>query len=177
MERQIQLRIHALVSDSVVDGPGLRLAVFTQGCFHNCPGCHNPMTHDPDGGRVCGIDEILTLLDENPLLCGITLTGGEPFLQPEGCLALAKAAKTRGKSVWAYSGYTLEELRGMGNPAVSELLDELDVLVDGRFVMEQRSLHLQYCGSANQRVIDMKKTKNDSVVLWSDPWAEIQIDC
>lgn len=100
------IRIAGITQDSIVDGPGLRLAVFVQGCPHNCHGCHNPETHDFAGGRLIDTDEIIAMMDGNPLLSGITLTGGEPFCQPDACIELAKAARERGLSVWIYTGYT-----------------------------------------------------------------------
>ena len=110
----MDIRINGIVNDSIVDGPGLRLAVFVQGCSHRCPGCHNPQTHDPQGGAVRDTGEVIRLMDANPLLDGITLSGGEPFEQAAACLALARAARERGLSVWAYSGYTLEALQQGG---------------------------------------------------------------
>lgn len=154
----MRIRIAGTVSDSIVDGTGLRYTIFTQGCCHHCPGCHNPETHDPEGGKAMDTDEIIAEFKKNPLMSGITLSGGEPFLQAKACLELAKAAHAIGRDVWAYTGYTLEELRGMADADVDALLDEIDVLVDGRFVMEERSLELRFRGSKNQRIIDMKKT-------------------
>lgn len=166
----MEIRINGLVNDSIVDGAGLRLAVFVQGCSHRCPGCHNPGTHDPMGGRVMDTDEIVQMLKENPLLDGLTLSGGEPFEQPGPCLLLAEAAKGLGLSVWVYSGYTYEQLRGMTDPAVAGLLAVCDVLVDGRFVLAQRSLDLDFRGSGNQRLVDLRKTRESGrVVLWERP--------
>lgn len=166
----MEMRIAGTVSDSIVDGSGLRYTIFTQGCFHNCPGCHNPETHDPDGGKAMDTETIIAEFRKNPLMSGITLSGGEPFLQAEACLELARAAHALHKDVWAYSGYTLEELRTLGDEHILALLDEIDVLVDGKFHLEERSLELKYCGSKNQRLIDMKKTGSGEIVLWKDPW-------
>lgn len=155
------MRIAGLVQDSIVDGPGLRFVIFTQGCMHNCPGCHNPDTHDLNGGSEMSVTEILTELDKNPLTDGITLSGGEPFLQAEGCAELAREAKTRGLNVWVFSGWTYEQLEDKAKvePCVRELLDLTDVLIDGRFEPGGRSLELVWRGSKNQRVIDMAKTR------------------
>ena len=90
-----KLRIAGIVNDSIVDGPGMRLAVFTQGCHRYCPGCHNPHTWDPNGGQDISIEEILQRVDQNPLLSGVTLTGGEPFEQPEPLIELVKELKKR----------------------------------------------------------------------------------
>ena len=162
----MRIRVAGTVSDSIVDGTGLRYTIFTQGCCHNCRGCHNPETHDLSGGKEIDTEDIIAEFKKNPLMSGITLSGGEPFLQPQACLELAKAAHEIGRDVWAYTGYTLEELRGMADADVDALLDEVDVLVDGRFVMEERSLELRFRGSKNQRIIDMKKTGQGSPVEW-----------
>ena len=161
------LRLSGLVMDSIVDGPGLRLAVFTQGCPHRCPGCHNPQSHDPAGGYLCSVRDILSKVKKNPLLAGITLTGGEPMEQAAACLSLVRALPA-GLSVWLYSGYTYEEIRDAGNEAQRALLDRCEVLVDGRFDLAKRSLELAYRGSANQRLIDVQKTRagDGRVVAW-----------
>lgn len=162
----MRIRIAGTAPDSTVDGNGLRYTIFTQGCCHHCPGCHNPETHDLSGGKEMDTEDIIAEFKKNPLMSGITLSGGEPFLQAKACLESAKAAHEIGKDVWAYTGYTLEELRGMADADVDALLDEVDVLVDGRFVMAERSLELRFRGSRNQRIIDMKKTGRGSPVDW-----------
>ena len=147
------MRIAGLTQDSIVDGPGFRFTVFVQGCTHHCEGCHNPQTHDPAGGREMTTDEIIREMRSNPLTDGLTLSGGEPFDQPEDSLTLALAAKESGLNVWSYSGYLFEQL--LADEKKSQLLKELDVLVDGPFVLSQRSLALAWRGSRNQRVIDV----------------------
>ena len=147
------MRISETIQDSIVDGPGLRFVVFTQGCPHACPGCHNPATHDPQGGREVAAEEIIRDMLRNPLTDGLTLTGGEPFMQPEDCAKIARAAKEAGLNVWCFSGWTLEQLREM--PEAQVLLRELDVLVDGPYIEAQRSLTLKWRGSENQRVIPL----------------------
>ena len=161
------LRIAGLAMDSVVDGPGLRLAVFTQGCPRQCPGCHNPESHDPAGGYEISISKIIEKVKKNPLLAGITLTGGEPMERAAACLSLVRALPA-GLTVWLYSGYTYEEIRESGDADRIGLMESCDVLVDGRFDAGQRSLELRYRGSGNQRVIDMKKTRANGglVTLW-----------
>ena len=149
------MRIFGLVQDSIVDGPGFRFACFVQGCPHGCPGCHNPDSHDPQGGREMTVEEVARELLKNPLTDGLTLSGGEPFAQPEDCLALAKTARAHGLNVWGYSGWTFEHLRDQGTPAQKELLAALDVLVDGPFLLAQRTLNLPWRGSGNQRLIDV----------------------
>lgn len=150
------LRVAECVNDSIVDGPGFRYAVFTQGCFHGCEGCHNPQTHDPAGGHEITAQEILDKLQTNPLLDGITLTGGEPFLQAEALIPLAKGAKAMGLHVMAYSGYTFEELLQL--PSAEALLQYVDMLIDGPFIAAKRTLELRFRGSANQRVIDVPRS-------------------
>ena len=150
----MKLRIAGIANDSIVDGPGLRLTVFTQGCPHRCPGCHNPQTHDFSGGSEGDTAEIIAKMRKNPLLDGVTLSGGEPFCQPEACAEIARAARELGLNVWSYSGYTFEELL-QGTEAQKELLRELDVLVDGRFELEKRSLECKFRGSSNQRLVNV----------------------
>jgi len=150
----MDIRIYGLVNDSIVDGPGFRLAVFTQGCPHNCKGCHNPESHSFDGGTIMTTDEIIKKMQDNILLDGITLTGGDPFCQPEPCTELAKAAHASGLNVWAYSGWTYEELAA--RPDTLSLLENVDVLIDGPFILAQRTLEKRFMGSKNQRAIDVK---------------------
>ncbi len=165
----MDIRINGYVNDSIVDGPGLRFALFTQGCPHACPGCHNPQTHDLLGGRVADTGEIIALMRENPLLSGLTLSGGEPMLQPEACLLLAREARAMGLDVWVYSGYVYEDLLEMGE-AVNQLLAACDVLVDGPFILDQRSLTLPFRGSRNQRLIDLKASREaGQAVLYTPP--------
>jgi len=154
------MRIAGIMDDSIVDGPGLRLTVFTQGCVHNCPGCHNPESHDPKGGKEMSVEAIVEMIDDNPLLDGVTLSGGDPFCQPGDCALIARAAKERGLSVWTYSGWTFEQLlkKAADDPSVLELLRNTDVLVDGPFILAQRSLEVKWRGSKNQRLIDVARS-------------------
>ena len=164
------MRISNTISDSIVDGPGLRLTVFTQGCPHRCPGCHNPGTHDPAGGREASLAELAALLEGNPLLRGLTLSGGEPFLQAEPCAALARLAHEKGLDVWAYTGYTYEELSAAVRPDWDALLAQVDVLVDGPFLLARKSYAALFRGSDNQRLIDVPATQAAGrVVLWTRP--------
>lgn len=166
----MRISLSGITGDSIVDGPGLRLTIFTQGCLHNCPGCHNPQTHDPSGGSWADTEDILAAAAENPLLDGITLSGGDPFMQPVPCLALAEGAHKLGLNVWTYTGYTWEALWEENDDEKLALLKETDVLVDGPFLLAERSLELQFCGSRNQRLIDVKKSlAADKVVLWEEP--------
>lgn len=145
-----------IVNDSVVDGVGLRLTVFTQGCPHNCEGCHNPDSHDPLGGHVASTEGVLEAYKTNILLDGVTLSGGEPFAQPAAMLALAKGVRALGGSVWAFSGWMVEQLVARHDRVVDELLANVDVLVDGRFVLAERDLSLHFRGSRNQRLVDVQ---------------------
>jgi len=154
------MRLYGLVTDSIVDGPGFRTSIFTQGCPHHCPGCHNPESHATDAGTVWTLDDIEKKFTGNPLLTGITLSGGEPFLQAEGCAELARRAHAKGLTVWTFTGYTYERLLELANTddGVGALLANTDVLVDGPFILAERSLELEFCGSKNQRLIDLKRT-------------------
>lgn len=162
------MRIANTMSDSIVDGPGLRFTVFTQGCPHGCPGCHNPETHDPNGGREVTVEELAGEMERNPLTDGLTLSGGDPFLQGADCARLARAAHKRGLNVWTYTGYTYETLLERGEGDALALLAETDVLVDGPFLLEKKSYEAKFRGSTNQRLIDMEQTRAAGhVVLWA----------
>lgn len=153
----MNIRIAGMIDDSIVDGPGLRLTIFTQGCTHGCPGCHNPQSHDPKGGKDMQTSEIIDKIDENPLLDGITLSGGEPFLQAGACAEIAQAAHKRRLNVWTYTGWTYEELleRSKTDAEVLALLEDTDVLVDGPFILALKSLDVKWRGSKNQRLVDV----------------------
>lgn len=161
----MQIRIAGIVKESYVDGDGIRYAVFMQGCQRHCAGCHNPETHDLNGGRLIDTAEIIADFRRNPLLEGITLTGGEPLLQIDASTELARAAKNFRLNVWLYTGYTFEEM-----PAeAATLLEFVDVLIDGAFVESLRDLDLQFRGSTNQRLIDVKKSRAlNRIVLWTE---------
>lgn len=152
-----QLHLSGIVKESIVDGPGLRLVVFAQGCPHRCRGCHNPHTHPFRGGTDASIDSIVADVRQNPLLDGVTLSGGEPFEQAEGFAELARRVKELGMSVMTYTGYTYEAIvAGLRERAGwRALLESTDVLVDGPFIWERRSLRLRFRGSDNQRFIDV----------------------
>ena len=159
----MEINVYGLVNDSIVDGPGLRYTIFVQGCPHACEGCHNPESLSFSKGKIYHTDEIISQIQSNPILDGITLSGGEPFSQSEACLDIAGQAHRLGLNVWCYSGYTFEELVKQS----PDLLWEADVLVDGPFILSQRSMDLMYRGSKNQRVIDIKRTKQTGhIVIW-----------
>ena len=151
------IRMAGITRDSIVDGPGIRTTYFVQGCPHHCPGCHNPETWPEEGGTMMSAGECAAVARQNPLCRGITLSGGEPFAQAEALLPLAKMMKEAGYEVASYSGYTFEQLLG-GTEAQRALLEQIDVLIDGPFVLAQRSLELNFRGSRNQRVLDVPES-------------------
>lgn len=152
------MRIYGLVQDSIVDGPGFRFVCFVQGCPHHCPGCHNPDSHDPLGGTDMTTDDVITQMLSNPFTEGLTLSGGEPFDQSKDCMLIARAAHDHGLNVWCYTGYTIEHLLRHGTGDQIALLAEVDVLVDGRYEENKRSLSLEWRGSSNQRVISINRS-------------------
>ena len=157
----MEIRIAGIVSESFVDGEGIRFAIFFQGCLRNCFNCHNPATHDLNDGKILDTAEIISAMKKNPLLTGITLSGGEPLLQIPAALELAKAAKNSGLDVWCYTGYKFENIPD----AAEELLKNIDVLVDGEYIDDLRDLELNFRGSKNQRVIDVKKTFESGKII------------
>lgn len=159
------IRMSGVEPESIVDGPGFRYAAFVQGCNHACPGCHNPQTHDFNGGYDVTVGEVFDDIVQNPRIKGVTFSGGEPFEQVDALLELAKAIKANGLNLMCYSGYTYEELQDRHDMATDRLLEMLDILVDGRFVESLKNLELAYRGSENQRVIDMNKTRTDGKVV------------
>lgn len=158
-----------LQSDSIVDGPGLRTVIWTQGCSHNCPGCQNPTTHDFNGGGLVEIELVKEAIDELEYQTGITFSGGDPMFQPYACNELAEYCKSKGYNIWVYTGFTYEELIKLGerNSIYMEFLSNIDVLVDGKFIEEEKNLNLLFRGSNNQRLIDVPKTleKGEIVLL------------
>ena len=162
------LRIAGAIKESIVDGPGMRFTLFTQGCCHGCKGCHNPQTHDVNGGYEIEAERIIESFKKNPILAGITFSGGEPIMQAGKLIPIAEEIVKMGKNCWIYSGYTYEELIKMDED-VLKLLSLCDVLVDGPFILEQKDLTLLFRGSKNQRLIDLKKSMEENkVVLWQN---------
>ena len=160
-----------LGTDSVVDGPGLRAVLWTQGCAHHCPGCQNPQTWDFNGGGLVPIDMVKEAIDELEYQDGITFSGGDPMFQPEACNTLAEYARDKGLNIWVYTGFTYEEIIKMAEkkPIYMEFLKKIDVLVDGRFIEKERDLSLLFRGSRNQRLIDVPKTlKMGKVILFDE---------
>lgn len=170
MKEITTLRIAGIIRESIVDGPGIRFAVFGQGCPHNCQGCHNPDSHDFEGGYDCAIDKILEEIDKNPLLKGVTFSGGEPFCQAEEFAELGEKIRERGLSVVTFTGYTYEELLDMNDERTNRLLEVTDLLIDGRYEADKRDLTLRFRGSSNQRIVDMKKTRETGSMVLAEEY-------
>ena len=157
--KDVSLRVAGVIEESIVDGPGIRFVLFLQGCRLRCPGCQNPQTWDFDGGTLVPSDEVLARIRENPLVHGVTFSGGEPFEQADALLPLAKELKAQGYHLMAFSGFTLEQL--VQKPECRALLEQLDLLVDGPFIEAQKSLDLRFRGSRNQRILNMPSTREN----------------
>lgn len=171
-DENIPIRLYGAVPDSIVDGPGLRYAVFVQGCSHGCPGCHNPESQPSDGGTLTTVAAVLDDIHANGLVRDVTFSGGEPFEQAQACAALAGQLKAEGYGIWAYTGYLYEDLllRAESQPAARDFLSCIDVLVDGPFVEKLKSLGLKWCGSSNQRLVDVPASRAEGrVVIWEPP--------
>lgn len=174
---EIRLASPILQSDSIVDGEGIRAVLWTQGCKHNCLGCHNPNTHSFEKGFLVDIQEIKEQIDALEGQDGITFSGGDPMYQVEECLELAKYIKSKKLNIWLYTGFTYEVLLKLSNdnPKILELLKLIDVLVDGPFILEKRSLDCIFRGSTNQRIIDVKNSlKQRKVCLVEKYYTEIK---
>lgn len=162
-----------LTYDSIVDGPGLRAVIWAQGCIHNCYKCHNPQTHNLNGGIVYNTDYIIEEIKKLKLQRGITLSGGEPFLQSRALSLIAQKAKEYDLDVWCYTGFTFETLINRYNPSYIDninLLKYIDVLVDGKFIFEEKSIDLKFRGSRNQRIIDVKQSLNDEKITLKEEY-------
>ena len=225
MNTSTNIRLYGAEPDSIVDGPGLRYAIFVQGCTHGCPGCHNPDSQPHEGGTLTSIDDLFADIRSNGLIHDVTFSGGEPFQQAAACAQLARRLKDLGYGIWAYTGYRYEDLSRVAaaagdgadgaatepatadeadgaatecsvvegdGPSASEgvegcaacarsafpldaagvrdLLDCTDVLVDGPFVKSLKSLGLKWCGSSNQRLVDVPATRAAGrIVAWQPP--------
>lgn len=151
----MELKIAGTVNDSIVDGPGIRFTIFTQGCPHHCEGCHNPQTHDFNGGTIADTDELIKKIAQNPLLDGVTFSGGEPFCQAHALARLGKQVKAMGLNVITYTGYTFEQLyEKRSENGWEELLAVTDILIDGKFVLSLKDWNIKFRGSSNQRYLD-----------------------
>ena len=162
------LRIAGTIGESIVDGPGIRYVLFTQGCPHGCPGCHNPQTHDFNGGKEVDTDLLLRDIVKNSFVKAVTFSGGEPFAQPEALAELAAVLKDKGFHLMCYSGYTFEQL--LQRKDARPLLDKLDLLVDGPFVEARKSIELRFRGSDNQRVLDVPASLAANAPVWCEKY-------
>lgn len=160
------LDLAGIVDESIVDGPGIRTVFFAQGCPRRCEGCHNPQSHPFGVGTKYTVDELYTRVRRDPLIHGVTFSGGEPFSQAAAFAALAQRLKTDGYEIAAYTGYTFEELL-TGTPEQKALLKQLDILIDGEFVLALRSLELRFRGSENQRILDVPQSLAAAAPVWS----------
>ncbi len=160
-----------LQSDSIVDGPGLRTVIWTQGCSHKCKGCQNPQTWDFNGGGEVPLKLVYEAIDELKYQTGITFSGGDPMFQPYPCTELARYCKDKGYNIWVYTGFTYEKILEMAkkDKIYLEFLKYIDVLVDGPFILKERNLNLLFRGSSNQRLIDVPKSlKENKIVLFDE---------
>jgi anaerobic ribonucleoside-triphosphate reductase activating protein len=162
------IRIFGIVHDSIVDGPGLRMAIFLQGCKRGCEGCHNPESWPLDGGRETTTEALLSEADKNPLLTGVTLSGGEPLLRAGALIPLAKGICERRLDLTIYTGWTFEDLLEDGDKDVLSLLSYASVLVDGAFIAGEKSMLLSFRGSKNQRILDLKKSLEAGAAVLTD---------
>ena len=153
--KYVKIRIAGTINESIVDGPGIRFVIFTQGCPHDCPGCHNPETHPVNGGTIATVKELWEQIKSRKLIKGVTFSGGEPFLQAAPLVALGRMIKSQGLDLVVYTGYLYEELIELGQkkPIIYELLQITDILIDGPFLINKKDLTLAYRGSGNQRII------------------------
>lgn len=173
----MKIRLAAyLQSDSIVDGEGIRTVVWTQGCPHNCLGCHNPETHDFEGGALVDLEEVYEIIDSLEGQDGITFSGGDPFMQPKECAEIALYAKSKGLNIWAYSGYTFEHLLILADrkPEIMDFLNQIDVLIDGKFELSKKSYNCIFRGSSNQRIIDVKKSLKKKKVILVDKYESVK---
>lgn len=174
----MELRIAGITRESVVDGPGMRLVIFTQGCPHHCPDCHNPETHDPEGGKLMDSTAIIAMIEQARLIRGVTFSGGEPFLQAEVLANIAHAVRRLGLDIVTYTGFVYEALLAQSatDPAIAALLRQTDILIDGPYKKEERDLRLAFRGSRNQRMIDVPQSLSaGQIVLWQDPYLKYSI--
>jgi len=161
-------------TDSIVDGEGIRTVIWTQGCMHNCKGCHNPNTHSFTGGFLIKVSEVKEAISHLEGQTGITFSGGDPMHQAKECASIAKYAKKLGLNVWCYTGYTYERLLEMSKTDKNYLnfLNNIDVLVDGPFILSQKSFDVKFRGSKNQRIIDVVKSLNEGITILKEEYHE-----
>lgn len=167
MDDNAIIRTAGIVNDSIVDGPGIRLTLFVQGCPHHCDGCHNPQTHDFSGGYDLTCGEIMKKILANPLLDGVTFSGGEPFCQAAVLAELAAEIRSHGLNIITYTGFTYEYLTANSNESngYSKLIGMSDYIVDGPFILSKKNLMLKFRGSENQRIIDVKSSLEQGAAI------------
>lgn len=150
-----KLYIMDIIDGTVVDGPGFRLSIYCAGCEHRCPECHNPQSWEMSNGKEMTQDELMKAVTDSPW--NVTFSGGDPFYQAEAFAELAsRIKKETAKTIWCYTGFTIEELLQENDPHRMALLRNIDVLVDGPFIKAQRDEQLRFRGSSNQRILEMK---------------------
>lgn len=154
------VRLAGVIYESLVNGPGIRRVYFAQGCRHNCDGCFNPETHDFNGGELMDMNELINDAISNPIINGITFSGGDPLEQAESFSYMAKEFKSKGLNIWCYTGYTFEQIleKMKKDKDLKELISNVDVLVDGKFEINNKNKDLKFRGSSNQRIIDVKQS-------------------
>lgn len=160
------LYLAGIAENSIVDGPGLRFTLFAQGCPHRCPGCQNPETWPFAGGQAAAPEQLVERIAQDPLVRGVTFSGGEPFAQAGEFARLGRLLRAREYEVACYTGYTFEQLFQNGNSEQQALLHNLDVLVDGPFVQREQSLELAFRGSRNQRILDVPASLAAGRAVW-----------
>lgn len=156
------MRVLDIIDGTTVDGPGFRTAIYFAGCKHHCPGCHNPSSWDMNGGTEMSIEQIMEHVIENDF--NVTFSGGDPMYQACEILPLAKAIHKAGKNIWCYTGFCYEQI--LEHKDMSALLNEVDVLVDGEFILILRNTSIPFKGSDNQRIIDLQKSIPNNIYLW-----------
>lgn len=173
----MKIRLAAyLQADSIVDGEGIRTVIWTQGCPHHCLGCHNPETHDMNGGALVDLEEVFSIIDTLEGQDGITFSGGDPFMQPKACAEIARYARKKGLNIWAYTGFDFESLLELSkrNSDIMDFLREIDVLVDGKFVLSLKSFSCLFRGSTNQRIIDVPRSLKKKKAVLIDKYLHVE---
>lgn len=161
------IRLSGIAYESLVNGPGLRRVFFSQGCKHDCIGCFNPDTHNFNGGELRNMDELIEDVAINPMIKGITFSGGDPLEQADKFAYMAKKFKDLKLNIWCYTGYKFEDIlrKFDEKKELKELLENIDVLVDGKFEIGNKKDGLKFRGSSNQRIIDVKKSLESGEVI------------
>lgn len=157
------MKLAGEIKHSLVNGPGIRYVIFFQGCPHSCPGCQNPETHDLAGGAEVSPDNLIERISSTKCLDGVTLSGGDPLMQPEECAKIAAAVQPMGLNVWLYTGWTMEEI--LADPLKRKSVRDVDVIVDGPFIQSLRSEACLWRGSSNQRLIDVQQSLKENRVI------------